>query len=116
MLYHLSEEIGIVRFDPRPAPDLAPPVVWAIHSDRLRNYLFPRDCPRVTFFAGPDSSPADSPRLFCYRLPDATFTCVDECAGYYHSKDPVTPVHVEVIPDLLAALAAQNVEIRILPN
>jgi hypothetical protein len=25
------------------------PVVWALDDQRLRNYLVPRDCPRVTY-------------------------------------------------------------------
>lgn len=57
MLYHVSEEPGIARFDPRPATGVEWPVVWAIGDERLHNYLLPRDCPRVTFFAGPRTSP-----------------------------------------------------------
>jgi hypothetical protein len=52
MLYHVSENFAISRFVPRPAKGLAEPVVWAVNGVRLRNYLLPRDCPRVTFFAG----------------------------------------------------------------
>jgi len=29
-----------------------PELVWAIDGDHLRNYLVPRDCPRVTYYAG----------------------------------------------------------------
>src|SRR5262245_2216426 len=63
MLYHVSEELNITRFEPRPAPDWPNPVVWAIREDRLRNYLLPRDCPRVTFFAEPNSSSDDIARF-----------------------------------------------------
>ena len=63
MLYHVSEEAGITRFEPRPAVNLDYPVVWAVHEDRLRNYLLPRDCPRVTFFAGPETTPQDIERF-----------------------------------------------------
>jgi hypothetical protein len=139
MLFHLSEEPNIHRFDPRPAPQVDRPVVWAIREDRLRNYLLPRDCPRVTFFAGSNTSADDrerflgtsdavvafeaawldrvrQTRLYCYHLPDASFHAVDECAGYFHSHEPVTPTRVEVIDDLLAALASCSAEIRIVPT
>ena len=139
MLYHVSEELDIERFDPRPAPGVARPVVWAISGQRLRNYLLPRDCPRVTFFAGPKSSPADverflgsSPavvavergwldrirgtRLYCYALPETTFMCVDECAGYFHSRESVTAINVEVVDDLLGALASRGAEVRLLES
>src|SRR5262249_49743080 len=107
--------------------------------DRLRNYLLPRACPRVTYYAGRETSAADvgrflgsspavvavesawlerlrSCRLYCYRLPPETFTCIDECAGYFVSRRPVVPVQVEVVDDLLAALLGRGVELRFAPN
>jgi len=139
MLYHLSEESGIERFDPRPAADLEYPIVWSISRERLRNYLLPRDCPRVTFFAGPNTSQADVERflgtspavvafettwldrvrqtkLFCYHLPSESFECVDEGAGYFHSRSAVTPQRVEVFDDLLGMLAREGVEVRVVPS
>jgi hypothetical protein len=139
MLYHVSEQPGIERFEPRLAPGLDHPAVWAVHANRLRNYLLPRDCPRVTFFADANTTPQDkerflgaSPaviaiesawlqrirqaRLYCYVLPQDSFHLVDEGAGYYRSLHPVTPQRVEIIDDLLNALIAQTVELRILPN
>jgi hypothetical protein len=59
MLFHISEEPGITCFEPRPVKDGGPAVVWAVHVDRLRNYLLPRECPRVTFFAGGQTSAAN---------------------------------------------------------
>jgi hypothetical protein len=139
MLYHVSEESGIARLDPRPATGIDYPVVWAVSAERLRNYLLPRDCPRVTFFAGARTEEADvarflgvssavvafeaawlervrAARLFCYHLPEETFKCVDRCAGYFHGREPVVPSGVEVIDDLLAALKLRGVEIRVLPS
>ena len=138
-LFHVSEEAGIERFDPRPAPTVDRPVVWAVSEPRLRNYLLPRDCPRVTYFAGANTSPADverflgaSPavvaieavwfdrvrrtRLFCYELPAESFRCVDACAGYYHSEAAVVPTRVEPIDDLLGALLSRGVELRVTPS
>ena len=39
------------------------PVVWAIDADRLRNYLVPRECPRVTYYAGRETTAADVERF-----------------------------------------------------
>jgi hypothetical protein len=139
MLYHVSEESGIARFEPRPAEGVDGAVVWAVHADRVRNYLLPRDCPRVTFFAGEKTTVQDQQRflgarvavvafeagwlervrrtrLFCYQMPEATFHCVDKCAGYYHSRETVMPSGVEVVGDLLGALASRGVELRVLPS
>jgi hypothetical protein len=139
MVYHISEDPGITRFEPRMLPTTDRPVVWAVSDDRVRNYLLPRDCPRVTFFAGERTTPADrdrllgaaeavvafeshwltrvrNTRLYCYHLPHESFTCVDRCAGYWQSVETVAPAHVEVFEDCLGALAARGVEIRIVPT
>jgi hypothetical protein len=47
MLFHVSEDGGIERFEPTTSDQVAEPVVWAIDAARLRNYLVPRDCPRA---------------------------------------------------------------------
>ena len=139
MLFHVSEEFGIERFEPRPSPYADGSVVWAIDADRLRNYLLPRECPRVTYYAGRETTKADverflgsspaviavesawlervrSCRLYCYHVPLATFECIDECAGYFVSRRAVVPTHVLVIDDLLAALLGRGVELRFVPN
>jgi hypothetical protein len=139
MLFHISEESGIERFEPRPSPNADEPVVWAIDADRLRNYLLPRKCPRVTYYAGRETTAADverflgpspaviavesawlerlrSCRLYCYHLPPETFECLDEWAGYFVSRGPVTPTRVQVFDDLLAALLGRGVELRFVPN
>src|SRR5438552_2821726 len=123
MLFHVSETRGIDRFEPRPSEGSSEPVVWAIDADRLRNYLVPRECPRVTFYAGRETTNADvqrflgsstavvaieqawferlrSCRLYCYHMPPETFEYIDECAGYFVSRVPVVPACVEVFDDL----------------
>ena len=63
-LYHISETSDIKEFIPKPSPrkkDMS--LVWAISEDKLPNYLFPRDCPRVTFFPKQNSKPADIKKL-----------------------------------------------------
>lgn len=139
MLFHVSEEAGIGRFEPRAPEDGGPPVVWAVDAGRLRNYLVPRECPRVTYYAGGETNPADverflgaSPavvavesgwlerlracRLYCYHLPPETFECVDECAGYFVSRASVTPARVEVFDDLMAELLGRGAELRFVPS
>jgi len=133
-LYHISDKSGIKRFDPRPAPsDSAKQkglMVWAIDYDHLHNYLFPRDCPRVTFFASESSDPKDVDRLmgggsakhvvavetgwlpeiqkqclYQYEFDSKGFTLVDEVAGYYISRKPVIPI-AEISPPSSFPLSA----------
>jgi hypothetical protein len=139
VLFHVSEESGITRFDPRHSPLAEEPVVWAINGDRLCNYLLPRECPRVTFYAGPDTTAEDvdrflasSPavvavesdwfariracRLYCYHMPSETFEPLDECAGYFVSRVAVEPTGVEVIDDPPAAILKRGAELRFVPD
>jgi hypothetical protein len=139
MLFHVSEERGIERFVTRASEGGPGQVVWAIDADRLRNYLVPRECPRVTYYAGRETTDADverflgsstavvaieqawfervrSSRLYCYHLPPDTFECIDECAGYFVSRVPVTPACVEVFDDVLSELLRRGVDLRIVPN
>ncbi len=58
-LFHISEEPGIERFEPRESDYTNEPVVWAIEEARLCNYLLPRDCPRVTYYGGSQTSTED---------------------------------------------------------
>jgi hypothetical protein len=139
MLFHVSEESGIERFEPRATEGGGEPSVWAIDAARLRNYLLPRDCPRVTYYAGHETTPADverflgsspavvavesgwlgrlrSCRLYCYHLPPEPFECLDECAGYFVSRVPVVPALVEVFDDPIGELLRRGIELRFVPS
>jgi hypothetical protein len=139
MLFHVSEERGITRFEPRPSEFSSGPVVWAIDDEHLRNYLVPRDCPRVTYYAGSSTTRADIERflglsaavvaiesgwlermrscqLYCYHLPPDTFTCLDPSAGYFVSSLAVEPCSVSVIEDAESMLLQRGVDFRVLPN
>lgn len=139
MLFHISEEAGIQEFEPRPSESTPEPVVWAIDAERLHNYLLPRDCPRVTFYAGPRTTAADRERLlgssaavvvierdwlervqrcrlYCYHLPHKTFDCIDECAGYFVSRVAVVPARVEELKDPIWELEHRGVDLRVLPS
>src|ERR1700752_4934426 len=139
MLFHISEEPDIERFDPRPSEYTVESVVWAIDADRLRNYLVPRGGPGVTFYAGPQTTTADNERflrssaavmaveedwltrvqesrLYCYHMPPQTFECIDECAGYFVSRESVVPVRVQVLEDPVSELRRRGVELRVLSD
>jgi hypothetical protein len=141
-LFHFSEEPGIELFVPREEqrrPD-APPVVWAIDEPHRFMYLFPRDCPRVLLWPVPGSSSEDIDRwfgrtdacvvahveygwldrirsttLYRYELPPATFQDLGD-AGMWVSREPVTPTRVAQIGDLITALEAAGVELRLMPR
>lgn len=138
-LYHLSDAGDIARFEPRPSAYTSVPVVWAIGSDRIANYLTPRDCPRVCFRAGPGTSIEDTDRylgadkavvaieadwleqlragmLYRYAMPRDGFVLQDEGAGYWVAHGPVTPQGVEPVEDLEAAIADAGATLRVLPS
>jgi hypothetical protein len=143
-LYHFSEEPGIARFEPRPAPsgqDM-PDCVWAIDATAAVMYYFPRDCPRACFWPSARTSDADRERwfggvdarmiiaveagwldrirtttLYRYEMPAATFRPArDDASGHYVSEQAVVPLRVEAMPDLLGAIAREGVELRVTPS
>jgi hypothetical protein len=141
-LIHVSEERGIARFEPRVSALHHEPVVWAIDDDLLHLYLAPRDCPRVCFRSGPDTTADDRARfltpagpgrvvaiehgwlarfaaaqLALYEMPsDAPWILKDESAGYWVSAVSVAPVAERVLGDLPAELERRDVELRTLPR
>lgn len=143
-LFHVSEDPAIRVFEPRPAPNPDAGVrglaVWAVDEAHLPNYLLPRDCPRVTFAAAENTTPADRARflpatsarvvaveaawlprisaceLHLYELPEHGFVCVDAGAGYHISRTVVTPSSVRKVPNLLAELRTRGAELRVLPS
>jgi hypothetical protein len=142
-LYHVSDRPGIRRFEPRPPADTAEGggIIWAIDGEHLHNYLLPRDCPRVTFYALPESDPEDVGRLMCpggarfvvavesrwlARIRDTTlylyevdardFSVQDAGAGYRVSRRATVPLAETRIDDILGALAERDVELRVMPS
>lgn len=144
-LFHVSEQAGIARFEPRPPPSpdagVTEQAVWAIEARLLANYLLPRNCPRVTFHAGPATTPDDVARFFAagaprhvvaieegwaervraaelrlYEFPPATFTEADANAAYWISRRPVVPLRETGVVDLPAAIAAAGAEFRTFPS
>ncbi|MCI8601141.1 MAG: hypothetical protein HFE45_06050 [Oscillospiraceae bacterium] len=144
-LFHVSEEPDIKVFHPRlPArKDLDPNVglVWAIDETRLPNFLTPRDCPRVAYHAGCQTTDADKKRFFSssglsyavviegswyHRMKDTTlyvyefctedFVLQDSAAGYYVATTTQYPKGKFVLTDLFGELLKRNVEIRVVDN
>jgi response regulator NasT len=139
-LWHVSEQAGIARFEPRAVPEHDSPeaLVWAIDEAHLPAYWFPRDVPRATFWAGPATSDADVERFLggdralrvhaiqrewlddlrrrsvvAYRLPPDPFVLWDANAGYWVSRAAVVPLEERRLGDLLRLHADAGIELRI---
>lgn len=141
-LFHVSEEPGIQVFHPRPPtrPDLDPGVglVWAIDWQRLPNFITPRNCPRVTYHAGPRTTQEDrqqffsSPEvchgvviehgwfeamrntiLYVYEFAPEEFVLQDPAAGYYVATTTQRPIACRQVKDLLGELVSRGVELRV---
>jgi len=141
-LFHVSEEADIKVFElcfPK-RTDLDPNIglVWAIDEERLPNFLTPRDCPRVAYHVGPQTSEADKERfftssdvthavvmesswytilknttLYLYEFETDDFVLQDPVAGYYVATKTQYPKERFILTDLLGELAKRNVEIRL---
>ena len=139
-LYHFSKEPDIRVFEPRPSSIADGAYVWAIDEWHAPMYYFPRDCPRACFWPGPQTTAEDrerwfgginakmviavesawldrirATRLYRYVLSQDGFELHDATAGHWLSRSAATPLAVEPVGDLLAALASESVDLRITP-
>jgi hypothetical protein len=149
-LFHFSDDPSIQCFKPRPVRVPAPrapgmqwlngPLVWAIDDWHQPLYLFPRECPRILIWPGPQTSAQDralwwgertarmlahieapwqdklnESSLYRYELPHADFEPLND-AGMFVSRSPVVPLRVVVIESPPLSLAAQDVELEIMPS
>jgi hypothetical protein len=139
----VSEDPAIARFEPRANPDhdSPEPLVWAIDDEHVPAYWFPRDCPRGTFWAIEATSDDDverfltgdrtrrvhalqsdwlerfrAGRVFAYRLPEASFEAYGRAAGYFVSREPVEPLEVVELDDLLGRHVEAGIELRVIPD
>lgn len=140
-LFHISEDPNLTHFEPRAANKGSELLVWAIGDRLLHNYLLPRDCPRVTFYAGDSSTPEDieklmgqtsanfvvaietawfqrvvTTKLYKYTFDTNTFELSDKTAGYYVSRIAVKPKSVTMIKHPLEEMLKRNVELRVMPS
>jgi hypothetical protein len=155
----VSEEDALTRFEPRPFGghgltrrddgSIVPmpkagggePLVWAVDTRHLPMFWFPRDCPRGTFWARPETSDEDvdrfldgdrsrrvhatesdwlerlrDARLFAYRMPGETFRPHDSVGGYWIATATLEPLERVDLGDLLARHADARIELRIVPS
>jgi hypothetical protein len=141
VLYHFSEDPGIEVFEPRtPAhrPDVEP-LVWTVDEWHAPTYYFPRDCPRVLLWPLPTTTAEDRERwlgassarmvahieaawlermhttpVYRYTMPPETFAPLEGDPWMRVSREAVTPLRVEPVGDLVAALEEAGVELRVL--
>ncbi|MGH3050813.1 MAG: DUF6886 family protein [Gaiellaceae bacterium] len=132
-LWHVSEDDSIRRFEPRDG------TVWAIDTRMLPLYWFPRECPRATFWADSGTSEVDverflggererrvhvveperlaemrAARVVAYRLPESTFTQDDD--RFWRSAEPVEPVDLVELGDLVDRHQRAGIELRTAPG
>ena len=146
-LFHISEQAGIPCFPPRPAdkqtawPNLDKEYVWAISDEMIHNYFFPRNCPRVCWMIGPETTEEEKDRfrahgayraiicveshwqdpiaacvLYQYEFDPLHFCPVDYCAGYYVSEYPETPVRVTKLSAIFNLLEERHVLLEFVEN
>jgi len=142
-LYHFSEDPSIRVFRPHIARTSAiqdEAFVWAIDDWHAPTYFLPRDCPRVCFWAGPQTSDEACSRwlndreprfvmlveadwlerirnaeLYRYTMPEGSFRPAPlGPRGTYVSRETVTPLQMDPVGDLLLALSGAGVELRVL--
>jgi len=143
-LFHVSEKPDIIRFIPR-IPlrddiDNSKGLVWAIDEQHLPNFLTPRECPRVTYRAGENTTEADIAKffssycrhcvaiehkwydkmrettLYIYQFDPSHFYLQDKIAGYYVSEYTEFPIAKTQINDLFGELFKTGSEIRMVDN
>jgi hypothetical protein len=136
----VSDNPSITQFAPHISRTAASgePRVWAVDTRHLPLYWFPRECPRGTFWAAPETTAADiallagatrvhlieegwidamrSARVYAYRLPDETFAPDPEVGGYWLSRDVVLPIDVIELGNLEELHSISKIELRVVGN
>lgn len=135
-LWHVSENPAIARFDPHVSATAASsePRVWAVDTRHLPLYWFPRECPRGTFWATPETTREDAAllggaarvhvveegwlermrttRVFAYRFPEESFVPDPEVGGYWLSRETVLPGEVVALGDLVERHVQAGIDLR----
>jgi hypothetical protein len=102
-------------------------------------YYTPRDCPRACFWAGSATTEDDKElwlrgsrsrfvmciesgwlqrlrhtKLYRYQMPEEPFVSMGHEGGHFTCHEAVEPLRVEPVGDLLEAIAAADVELRVM--
>lgn len=144
-LYHVSDRPDLSIFVPREVPSSASGVtrhvVWAVDDDHLVNYLLPRECPRVAFYALPGSSADDITRflngvrdchvvaiesawferattspLWIYEFSPQNFESIDPGAGYFVSTETETAIACQQVDNPFKAILNRRAEVRLVDS
>lgn len=144
-LFHVSEEKDIAVFEPRfpTRTDLDKSIglVWAIDEAHLTNFLTPRNCPRVAYSVGENTTAEDRERFFCsstaehaviiesewfdrmcetwlflYEFEPTDFVLQDKTAGYYVATTAQKPIEKHIVTNLFTELFRKNSEVRIVDS
>jgi hypothetical protein len=133
----VSEDATIERFVPHVSRTAASrePRVGAVDTRHLPLYWFPRECPRGTFWATPDTTSDDAKLLgdaarvhlveagwiermrssdvVAYRLPEAMFDPDPDVGGYWLSREIVEPIALVELGDLIGRHERASIELRV---
>jgi hypothetical protein len=142
-LFHFSEDPAIALFRPHVAPTSSEtePFVWAVDEEHAPSYWFPRDCPRACCWAGETPiletgaallalggarrlhaiegawlARVRACRLYAYEFNPASFKQKVAEAGYWVTREPVRPLSVAPVGDLLARHVEMKIELRLVRN
>jgi hypothetical protein len=141
-LLHFSEDPSIDRFVPH-VPPTNPgqaPAVWAIDTAHAPVYWFPRDCPRGSVWANDDEQHRrlerlfqtaarrvqatelawlgrmQSARLYMYEFDPEPFEPWPDAEGQWITRQPIVPLGVRPLGDLLDLHAEAGIELRFVPD
>ena len=139
-LFHISEEEDIRKFIPRISKEQwsYEKYVWAIAEEKLQNYLFPRECPRICvdlektevlnewlsltktgnrksiiFVAEDWEERIQNCILFKYEFDKQNFKLIDSIAGYYVSDKTEVSTRKFEINNCIRELNTLNTELVI---
>ncbi|MGE7112121.1 DUF6886 family protein [Lysinibacillus sp. NPDC047702] len=144
-IFHVSEESDILVFHPRLPEradlDATKGLVWAINDKCLPNFLTPRNCPRVCYHIGAETTEQDiqtyftsasashvivieskwfetmkNTTLYLYEFDIHGFTLQDQVAGYYTSETTQLPIAKFEVENLFEELFKLHVEVRVVDS